>query len=210
MTSLTVVQGIDVSRWQGDFDWPAWRGKLGFAMAKAVEGDSETDPDFARNWAGMWDLDRRMPRWAYLYFHASLDPVVQAAHLVATVKGEGLLPGDNFTFDFEATGEDGLNDGVPPAIAAARARECLVKINELAPGHRVAPYMNPSFAEAGHSEGMAAWYLWLADYGVPAPTAPRPWDRCTFWQYSDQPIDGDRFMGDEAHLRAFCRMPDKR
>lgn len=27
---------------------------------------------------------------------------------------------------------------------------------------------------------------------------------------TDQPIDGDRFMGDEAQLLAFCRMPDHR
>lgn len=211
MTAMTVVQGIDVSHWQGAMNWEAWHGKIGFAMAKAVEGDSETDPDFGNNWNGMWELNRCMPRWAYLYFHASLDPVVQAAHLVATVKGHGLLPGDNFVLDLEETvSGSGENDGIPAARCAASAVRCLREINALAPGHRVLPYMNPSWAEAGGSAGMAAWFLWLADYGVPAPTAPQPWDRATMWQYSDQPIDGDRFLGTEAELLEFCRMPGRR
>ncbi len=211
MTSLAVVQGLDVSQWQGTFSWQAWKGKIGFGLAKAAEGDDETDPQFGANWDGMWELDRYMPRFAYLFFRAAQEPLAQAGHLVATVRAHGLLPGDNFVLDFEATDPGtGLNDDVPSAVAAARARECLARVNELAPGHRILPYMNPSFAQAGHSAGMGAWYLWLADYGVPAPVAPPPWDRATFWQYTDQPVDGDRFMGTRDQLLAFTRMPDKR
>ena len=207
MTSLTVVQGIDVSSWQGaSFPWQQWKGRIGFGLVKAVEGDSETDPDFGRNWDSMWQMqaDHRFPRFAYGFFHPSQDPVVQAAHLVATVKGHGLLPGDNFVVDMET------DDGLPPAVVAERARTCLQHVNELAPGHRVLVYTMPSFALEGHCEGLGAWRLWLADYDVPAPTAPAPWDRATFWQYSDRPVDGDRFLGDEAALLTFCRMPDKR
>ena len=213
MVSLTVVQGLDVSNWQGSFPWPHWKGRIGFGLAKATEGDGGTDPEFGHNWNGMWDMqpDHRFPRWAYGFFHASQDPVVQAAHLVATVKGHGLLPGDNFVLDVESTDPNAqLNDGFPPHVVAPRAVECLREINRLAPGHRVLPYMNPAWAMKGGGEGMAAWYLWLADYGVPAPTAPAPWTRTTFWQYTSDPIDGDRFMGDEAQLLAFTRMPDCR
>jgi lysozyme len=207
VTALTVVQGIDISAWQGTpFPWGKWKGRIGFGLVKATEGDSETDPDFGANWDSLWWLqdDHRFPRFAYGFFHPAQDPVVQAAHLVATVKGHGLLPGDNFVLDLE------VSDGLPPSAVAGRARECLQHVNELAPGHRVLPYTFPAFAQAGNCEGLDPWYLWLADYGVPAPTAPRPWDRATFWQYTDQPIDGDRFMGGEDQLLAFTRMPDKR
>ena len=203
----TVVQGIDISQWQGAaFDWSAWRGKIGFAMAKAVEGDNFTDPDFGTNWGSMWALqpDHRLPRFAYSFFHPSQDPIVQAAHLVATVRGHGLLPGDNFVCDLE------VNDGLPPAMVARRAAAFCHEVNSLAPGHRVLVYTSPSFAEAGNCAGLNAWRLWLADYGVPAPTAPAPWDRATLWQYTDSPVDGDRFMGPEDELLAFTRMPDKR
>ena len=207
MTALTVVQGIDISQWQGaSFPWPQWKGKIGFGLVKATEGDGFTDPDFGRNWDSMWALqsDHRLPRFAYSFFHPAQDPIVQAAHLVATVKGHGLEPGDNFVLDLEVT------DGLPPAMVARRATAFLHEVNSLAPGHRVLVYTSPSFAQAGNCAGLDPWHLWLADYGVPAPTAPKPWNRCDFWQYSDEPIDGDRFMGTEDELLAFCRMPKSR
>ena len=213
MTQIPGVQGLDVSMWQGAFNWPAWKNKIGFGLAKAVDGTSETDPQFGHNWDGMWAMqpDHRFPRFAYLFFHASQDPVAQAAHLVATVKARGLLPGDNFVLDVEETEPNtDRNDGEAPAVTASRAWECLQHVNALAPGHRVLLYSNPSFIKAGNCAGLNSWYLWLADYGVPAPAAPRPWSRATFWQYTDSPVDGDRFMGSHEQLLAFCRMPDKR
>jgi lysozyme len=211
VTSVPVVQGLDVSGWQGHYDWQAWKGRIGFGMAKAVEGDAETDPDFGDNWNGMWELDRLMPRFAYLYFHAALDPVVQAAHLVATVRGHGLLSGDNFVIDIEETESgSGENDGIPAARCAPLAVQCLREVNRLVPGHRVLPYMNPSWALAGGSDGMGSWFPWIADYGVGQPSVPPPWDRWTFWQYDSQPLDGDRFNGTEQELLAFTRMPAKR
>ena len=204
MTQQTVVQGLDVSNFQGAFDWPAQRGKIGFGMAKATEGTAFTDGQLGHNWDGMWALDRYMPRFAYHFFHPGQDPIAQAAHLVAAVKPHGLLPGDNFVMDLETS------DGHPAAVVAGVAKQFLQEVNRLAPGHRALVYTNPSFAQAGNCAGLGSWYLWLASYGVPAPVAPQPWSKATFWQYTDQPIDGDRFMGSHAELLAFCRMPDKR
>jgi lysozyme len=206
-------QGIDTAWPQGArYNWAQWAGKIGFGMTKATEGTGITDPDFGNNWDAMWWLrpDHRLPRFAYHYFHAAEDPDGQAEHLVSTVKAHGLLPGDNFTGDFEATADDGLNDGVAPDVFAPRAVRFLQTVNRLAPGHRVLPYANPSFIEAGNCAGMGAWYLWVAHYGVSTPTVPQPWDRWTFWQRGDNPVDTDVFNGDQAHLDAFTRMPEKR
>lgn len=206
-------QGIDVAWPQGArYNWRQWADRISFGMCKAVEGDAGTDPDFGDNWDAMWWVrpDHRLPRFAYLFFHASLNSVVQAAHLVATVRGHGLLPGDNFVLDMEPTGEDGRNDGLPPEIVAERARECLQHINSLAPGHRVLPYCDKSFADAGNCQGLGSWYLWLASYGVAAPAVPAPWTRWTFWQCGDTPVDTDRFNGTHDQLLAFTRMPDHR
>ena len=210
---MTVIQGIDVSHWQGAFNWQAWTGKIGFGLAKAVEGDAGTDADFGRNWDSMWAMNatHTFPRFAYLFFHAGQDPVAQATHLVATVKAHGLLPGDHFVLDLESTSPDAqLNDGLTPAQCAPRAVECLHHINAVAPDHRVLPYMNPAWARAGGSTGMGSWFLWLAEYGVNAPSVPPPWNRWTFWQYTDQPIDGDQYNGTQAELLSFCRMPKSR
>lgn len=207
------VQGIDVSNNNGPFDWASWRGKIGFAAAKAVEGDGFTDDDFGSNWDAMWWMNatHTFPRFAYLFFRAGQDPVVQAAHLVATVKGQGLAPGDNFLFDLESTSPDEqLNDGLTPAQCAPRAVECMRHINEFAPGHRVLPYMNPAWARAGGSAGMGSWFLWLAEYGVSVPSVPPPWDRWTFWQPGGRGVDTDVYNGTLEQLLAFTRMPPRR
>lgn len=204
---MTVVQGIDISNLQGPrFAWKDWKGKIGFGMAKATEGDGFSDPDFGHNWDAMWWMDQyhRFPRFAYAYFHPAQDPVVQAAHLVSVVKGHGLQPGDNFVLDLEVT------DGLAPGVVAERAAAFLHRVNDLAPGHRVLVYTFPAFAEAGNCAGLASWYLWIANYGVAAPQVPAPWKTWTFWQYTDSPVDGDRFNGTEQQLLEFCRMPAKR
>lgn len=210
MTAAT-VNGIDVSRWNGAFNWKAQAGKIEFAAAKATEGLDITDPQFGNNWNGMWELNRLMPRYAYHFFHAAEDPVAQAERLVATAKSHGLLPGDNFLWDMEATDDEtGLNDEERPAVVAARVRIALQHVNALAPGHRVEVYTNLAFAEAGNCDGLGAWYLWLADYGVTTPRVPAPWHQWTHWQWSGNPLDLDRFNGTVDALRAFTRMPDSR
>lgn len=207
-------QGIDVAWPQGArYNWGQWAGEISFGMAKATEGTTLIDPDLEDNWDAMWWLrpDHRLPRFAYHFFHASQDAESQAEHLVATVKARGLLPGDNFVWDFEATDPDsGLNDDVAPDLAARRAVTGLQAVNRLAPGHRVLPYMDYSFAAAGHGQGMQSWFLWLASYGVSVPAVPAPWSAWTFWQKGDSPVDMDVFNGTAEQLLAFCRMPAKR
>ena len=211
MAELTTVQGIDVSRWQGAFDWKAHAGKIGFGMAKATEGLDFTDPEFGNNWNGMWELGRMMPRFAYHFLHAAENPAAQAERLVATVKPHGLLPGDNFVLDVEATDSGtGLNDEEARAVVAQRSKIFLQRVNALAPGHRVLVYTGVSFAQEGNCAGLDPWYLWVADYGVSVPKVPAPWHQWTFWQWSGNPLDLDRFNGTTAALAAFARMPDKR
>jgi len=204
------VRGIDISRWQGDFDWHTQPG-LSFGMVKATESDF-TDPQFGANWDKMWwyQRDHLFPRFAYSYFRAAQDPVQQAEFLVLAVKRHGLLAGDNFVLDMEATSKDGTNDGLPPAEVARRGIAFLHTVNQMAPGHRVLVYTYPAFARAGNCAGMDPWYLWIANYLVSKPEVPAPWHNWTMWQDGESPIDTDRYNGDLPSLLAFTRMPDKR
>jgi GH25 family lysozyme M1 (1,4-beta-N-acetylmuramidase) len=207
------MAGIDVSWAQGAYDWGQQAGKLAFAMVKATEGAALTDPTFERNWDALWSLrpDHRLPRFAYCFFHAADDPAAQAEHLVAVVRERGLLPGDNFVLDLEATDGSGIyNDGRYPEATAAAAAAFLHRVNALAPGHRVLVYTSPAFAAAGNTAGLGAWYCWIADYGVASPAVPAPWEHWTFWQSGIRGVDQDVFNGDEDALLAFTRMPDKR
>ena len=45
------VHGVDVSRWQGDIDWPKLRSQgANFAYIKATDGGDHLDPMFKTNW----------------------------------------------------------------------------------------------------------------------------------------------------------------
>lgn len=47
-----IIQGIDVSRWQGEIDWEKVKDAgTRFAFIKATEGGDHIDPSFRRNWA---------------------------------------------------------------------------------------------------------------------------------------------------------------
>ena len=46
-----LVQGVDVSHYQGEIDWGKFREQqVDFAFIKATEGSSHTDEYFADNW----------------------------------------------------------------------------------------------------------------------------------------------------------------
>jgi lysozyme len=47
------IQGIDISRWQGEIDWAQVKAAgTRFAFIKATEGGDHVDPAFQRNWHG--------------------------------------------------------------------------------------------------------------------------------------------------------------
>jgi lysozyme len=58
------IQGIDVSRWQGEIDWHKVKDAgTRFAFIKATEGGDHLDPNFRQNWAGAKKAG--IPRSAY-------------------------------------------------------------------------------------------------------------------------------------------------
>jgi lysozyme len=62
------IQGIDISRWQGEIDWASVKAAgTRFAYIKATEGGDHVDPAFLRN----WDAARRagVPRGAYHFVY---------------------------------------------------------------------------------------------------------------------------------------------
>jgi lysozyme len=62
------IQGIDISRWQGEIDWASVKGAgTRFVYIKATEGGDHIDPAFLKNWEGA----RRagIPRGAYHFVY---------------------------------------------------------------------------------------------------------------------------------------------
>lgn len=187
---MTTLAGIDVSNFQGAFDWAAWKGKIGFAFAKATEGVTFRDPDFATNWARMKALG--ITRGAYHFLHAGTGGEQQAAYFLADVRPE---PGDLLAVDVEGAGLDGLDAARLWEAAAAFAAAV-----HSATGAWPFAYTEISLAASAPS-AIGTCPLWLADPSqVPAPPPVGPWRLVSMEQTGQRGVDADAFYGTGAEL----------
>jgi GH25 family lysozyme M1 (1,4-beta-N-acetylmuramidase) len=202
--SGTTLEGIDVSHWQNTIDWTkvAAAGKK-FAIIKATESTDYVDPMYATNHAaakaaGLWT-------GAYHFARPNAtvgDAIAEADHFVSVINlGAGdLIP----ALDLEDNG--GMSIAALQTWVTRWLDEVTAKV-----GVRPMIYTSPSFwknkmgdtrklADAGYTT------LWIAHWGVSAPTVPAEnWGGhgWTFWQYtSDGSVSGitgrvdlDRFNG---------------
>lgn len=191
------IAGIDVSNFQGAFNWAPWRGKIGFAFAKATEGTGFRDPDFAHNWAGM--KAQGITRGAYHFAHPANSPAAEAKFYLDTVRAQGLHAGDLVMLDLEVT------DGLGPAYVASWARTWAGLVHS-GTGAQPVIYTDRSMGYGGYCAGLSHCPLFLAVPGggnVPLPVGP--WGVISFEQTGTRgvpPVDADIFYGGAAPLAA--------
>jgi lysozyme len=194
------AQGVDVSHYQGTVSWPeASQAGIGFAFAKATDGLTLTDSQFAVNWPQMKAAG--ILRGAYHFFEPADDAAAQAQFFLQTVQ---FAPGDlPPALDVETVGSSGaaLWEGVETWLQTVAA----------ALGVQPFLYMDPTFADENQAPAsLAAYPLWVADYGVAEPTLPDGWSTWLLWQYSesgtvqgiDCSVDLDMVNGPIANLAA--------
>ncbi len=215
---MAIVPGIDVSKWEAPVDWPKVRATgQRFAIMKATEGKTWTDPSFHENWIGAKTAG--LLRGAYCYFHPDQDPKSQADCFVSTVKAEnddGELPP---ILDLEDAGKLGAAKIISQTkiwldgVEAAFGRKPMI--------YSGISFLNTSFSVLGG--GPPSWAkdypFWLAWYPYTytdgmIPSMPRGWFNWTFWQYSEKGsvnginagVDMDVFNGTLEQLYAFARV----
>ena len=72
------LEGVDVSVYDGTVDWPTVKSSgRAFGIAKATEGASLVDGQFAKNWSAMKSAG--VVRSAYHFFHCDTAPATQAS-----------------------------------------------------------------------------------------------------------------------------------
>lgn len=191
------AQGLDVSSFQGTFDWQAEKGAISYGFMKATEGNTVTDPQFARNWQQAKAIG--VVRGAYCFAHPSDGAASNAAHFLSVVRGQGLDAGDLLALDLE------VSDGLAPARVAAFARNWCADVQK-ATGRTPIVYTFIDFAREGNCAGLGGQPLWIADPSSPAghPTVPAPWTRWYFHQYATNIVDRDVFNGNTAALEEFA------
>ena len=193
MCHTTVVEGIDVSEFQGAIDWNMVHASgREFAIARVADGTYH-DSTFARNWAGMRAAG--MIRGAYIFFRPTSDPNAMADIIQTAVGrlGAGDLP---VTIDVEcmcpvlSSGScaSSTSGCVSPAGVLPVLRTLADRI--LADtGKAPMIYTGAWFWDGAPYLAGAANYgsnpLWVSGYTSGCVTVPSGWTDWRIWQYSD-------------------------
>ena len=200
------TKGIDVSKWQGTINWPAVKqGGVAFAFIRLSDGANYKDPKFATNWAGAKSAG--IIRGVYQFFRPTQNVNTQADMMIAAIGT--YTPGDlPPVIDVE---DDG---GLAPSTVATRVRQWVDRV-QAALGVKPIVYTGKYFwrDEVGSPASFAPNALWIAQYTSLCPDIPGPWQKWTFWQYTDkgtvagigEPTDMNRFNGTLAQLQAFAQ-----
>lgn len=199
-----VLEGIDVSMWQGTMDFNAVKASgRSFVVAKATEGGSYLDPTWAHTKAAA--MAAGLAVTGYHYARPDLNPDDPTGEADWFVSKLGLTPGMLVpALDLEVSG--GLSTTKLVSWVKAFLDEVYAKT-----GARAMIYVSPgfwsghmgdtrSFADAGYT------ILWVAHWYVNTPSVPaQNWGGhgWTFWQYDDCGtvpgiggcVDLDRFNG---------------
>ncbi len=169
------ARGIDVSHFQGTVDWQAVRqAGVEFAFVKATDGLTWVDPQWATNWPAMSAAG--VLRGAYHFFEPGDDAAEQADFFLQTVQpAAGDLPP---ALDVETVGGS--------SAALWEGVETWLQIVASAVGAPPFLYLSPDFAADNQAPAsLAAYPLWVAEYGVSAPSLPAGWSDWLIWQSSE-------------------------
>jgi lysozyme len=203
------VQGIDISRWQGEIDWTAVKGAgTRFVYMKSTEGGDHIDPAFLRN----WENARRagVPRGAYHFVYWCRPAHEQAVWFRQHIPSDpDALPP---VLDVEWNGH---SKTCPKKIDASLAREkiqlMLTELEQLT-GKKPVIYTDITFHKDVLEGQFNDYPYWIRSTAALPETRyeNRPW---AFWQFTTTgripgikgDVDRNAFFGSEEQFAGWLR-----
>lgn len=196
-TAVRSAQLLDVSNYQGRFDWAGAKasipqlagGIFRLTQGLGAAGTNSPDPD------AQWNHDQLkrlgLHAGAYHFMDPALDGAEQGSYFTGEYRKLGMEATDSHWLD---------NETAKPGISAARTSEVAQAF--MAERDRLAPY-NPhgvysfiDFIRHGYCDGLGQYALWLAYPAAAAPVPPPPWVKWTVWQWGQRDgTDADAFNG---------------
>jgi lysozyme len=202
------VHGVDVSRWQGNINWPKLKAHgANFAFIKATDGGDRLDPAFRRNWKGAEAAG--VKRGAYHFFFWCRSGESQARWFIRNVPREaGALPP---VIDVEWTRSRACPKRPSPANVRKKMSSFMDAL-EAHYGQRPIIYTAPDFYEDNLQGAFPNHPFWLRAVAE-HPSKVYPGRKWIFWQYSGtglskgvgEKIDLNVFNGDAAQWRSWAR-----
>ncbi|MFH9085788.1 lysozyme [Streptomyces sp. NPDC017673] len=204
------TEGVDVSSHQRDVDWPTlWNDGTKWAYTKATEGTSYTNPYFAQQYDGSFDVG--MVRGAYHF--ATPDTAGGAAQADWFVQHGGGWSNDAQTLpgalDMEWNPYGDSCYGKSKSGMISWIGDFLERYKSRTGRDAVIYTATNWWIECtGDYAGFGATSpLWIARYASTVGPLPAGWKSYTMWQYtSSGPTvgDHDRFNGSQDGLRKFA------
>ena len=202
---LATVPGIDVSGHQGTVNWATYWGQgKKFAYVKATEGTGYTNPYFAQQYNGSYNVG--MIRGAY---HFALPDrstgAAQATYLLAHGGGwsrDGrTLPA---ALDMEYNPYGATCYGLSKASMTTWVRAFSDTYHSRTGVHPVIYTSTSWWNQCVGASFRTTNPLWVARYATAPGALPYDWGTYTFWQYSSTPIDQNQFNGAYDRLQALA------
>jgi lysozyme len=201
------VHGVDVSKWQGDVNWPRVRASgAAFAFIKATEGDDHMDERFAENWVAAGRAG--IPRGAYHFYYFCSTATDQADWFIRNVPRErGALPP---VLDLEWNAHSKTCTYRPsPLTVRAEVETFLARVARHY-GQRPIVYVTPDFYRENGLERLTGVTFWLRSVAG-HPSEVYPGQNWGFWQYTgtgavpgiDGRADINAFAGSPADWQAW-------
>ncbi|WP_082190166.1 lysozyme [Frateuria defendens] len=202
------VAGMDVSGWQGNVNWSgAWSNGARFAYVKATEGTGYTNPYFAQQYNGSYNVG--MIRGSYHFAR----PDVSSGHTQADyfVNHGGGWSGDGKTLpgaldmEYNPYGATcyGLSQSGMAAWISDFSNEYHLRTGRWPVIYTSNSWWTQCVGTYGNFSNSSP--LWVARYSTSPGTLPYAWAYYTLWQYADSgtfPGDQDTFNGAYDRLQA--------
>ena len=204
------IEGIDISKWQGDVDWRmAKEAGVHFAFIKSTEGGDHLDERFLSNW--MEAKAAGVPRAAYHFVYWCRPATEQAAWFRANVPADpSALPP---VLDVEWNAESRTCPARIPIEDARDKIRIMLRAMEAHTGKKPIIYTDITFHEdVLTGAGFDDYPFWVRSVAAEPEERykERPW---SFWQYTTTGlypgvrgnVDRTVFAGTEAEWQKFLR-----
>lgn len=205
------VKGMDVSGWQGNVAWStAWANGARFAYVKATEGTGYTNPYFAQQYNGSYNVG--MIRGAY---HFALPDrssgATQADYFVNRGGGWSAdgktLPGA-VDLEYNPYGATcyGLSKSGMASWITSFSNRYRTRTGRYPVIYTSTSWWTQCVGTAGNYSATSP--LWVARYSTSVGTLPYAWTYYTFWQFADSgifPGDQNVFNGAYDRLQVLAR-----
>ncbi|MDQ0378394.1 lysozyme [Amycolatopsis thermophila] len=208
-TADAEVQGIDVSGHQGNVDWAThWGQGKRFAYVKATEGTYYTNPYFAQQYNGSYDIG--MIRGAYHF--ATPDTTSGAAQADYFVDHGGGWSADGKTLpgavDMEYNPYGATCYGLSKSAMTAWIKDFSDTYHARTGRYPVIYTSANWWSQCVDGAFASTNALWIARYASTVGALPYNWGIHTFWQYSSTPIDQNVFNGAYDRLQVMATSRD--